>query len=116
MSSELSFRGGATSAILTIRPSVRARVMRLRVDPRTGAVVLTVPPRVSRRRALDSHAGLRGIFAGLAAEQVQRLALQPAQQARLQRLQGTADQDAPRFDPGRARALRTPIDRVQNAI
>lgn len=52
VSSELSFRGGSTSATLTVRPSARARVMRLRVDPRTGAVVLTVPPRVSRKRAL----------------------------------------------------------------
>lgn len=52
MTSELSFCGGATSASLTIRPSPRARVMRLRVDCRTGAVLLTVPPRVSRKRAL----------------------------------------------------------------
>jgi predicted metal-dependent hydrolase len=33
--------------------SPRARVMRLRVDPRTGSVLLTVPKRVSRRRALE---------------------------------------------------------------
>jgi predicted metal-dependent hydrolase len=52
VTSELSFRGGAISASLTVRPSARARVMRLRVDPRTGAVVLTVPPRVPRKRAL----------------------------------------------------------------
>ena len=68
MSSELSFRGGATSAILTIRPSARARVMRLRVDPRTGAVVLTVPPRVSRRRALDWAAGQRAWIEAALAE------------------------------------------------
>jgi predicted metal-dependent hydrolase len=52
VTSELSFRGGSTSAILTVRPSPRARVMRLRVDPRTGAVVLTLPPRISHKRAL----------------------------------------------------------------
>ena len=49
MSSERAL-GGAT---LTLKPSPRARVMRLRVDSRTGAVVLTYPRRLSQRRALD---------------------------------------------------------------
>lgn len=39
-------------APLTLKPSPRARVMRLRVDGRTGAVVLTYPPRLSQRRVL----------------------------------------------------------------
>lgn len=39
--------------------SARARVMRLRVDRRTGQVVLTVPRRVSRRKALDWASGHR---------------------------------------------------------
>lgn len=33
--------------------------MRLRVDPRTGAVLLTVPPRVSQKRAIAWAAGQR---------------------------------------------------------
>lgn len=37
---------------VTVKVSARAKVMRLRVDPRTGGVLLTVPKRVSRRRAL----------------------------------------------------------------
>jgi predicted metal-dependent hydrolase len=37
---------------LTLKTSARAKVMRLRVDPRTGNVLLTVPRRVSQRRAL----------------------------------------------------------------
>jgi predicted metal-dependent hydrolase len=37
---------------VTIRVDKRARRLRLRVDPRTRAVTLTVPRRVSRRRAL----------------------------------------------------------------
>jgi predicted metal-dependent hydrolase len=41
--------GGAP---LTVTVSARARRMRLRVDPRTGSVLLTVPRRVSQRRAL----------------------------------------------------------------
>jgi predicted metal-dependent hydrolase len=52
VSSELVFAAGGTSAALQLTVSARARVMRLRVDPRTGAVVLTVPSRVSRRKAL----------------------------------------------------------------
>ena len=46
-------------APVTIRVSARARRMRLRVDPRTGTVTLTVPKRVSRRRALAWAAGHR---------------------------------------------------------
>jgi hypothetical protein len=42
---------------LTLKVSARARVMRLRVDPRTGAVSLTIPRRASRRRALEWAAG-----------------------------------------------------------
>ncbi|HWH18862.1 MAG TPA: M48 family metallopeptidase [Allosphingosinicella sp.] len=52
MISELSFGGGAASAPLTVRISPRAKVMRLRVDPRTGTVLLTIPKGVSRRKAL----------------------------------------------------------------
>ena len=59
MTSELRFSGGTISAALTIKPSPRARVMRLRVDPRTGGVVLTLPRRVSRAKALAWAAGHR---------------------------------------------------------
>ncbi|MGQ0661664.1 M48 family metallopeptidase [Sphingosinicella sp.] len=37
---------------VTLRESARARRMRLGVDPRSGAVTLTIPRRASRRRAL----------------------------------------------------------------
>jgi predicted metal-dependent hydrolase len=59
VSSELRFEGGSVSAVLTLKTSARAKVMRLRVDPRTGAVILTVPRRVSQRRALQWAAGHR---------------------------------------------------------
>jgi len=42
-----------------MRVSPRARRLRLRVDPRTGAVLLTVPKRTSRRHALAWAAGHR---------------------------------------------------------
>lgn len=57
-SSDLRFAGGVTEAPLTIKTSPRAKKMRLRVDPRTGAVLLTVPKWVSRKKALrwaDEH-------------------------------------------------------------
>ena len=50
MSSELRLPCGTP---LTLKVSPRAKVMRLRVDQRTGAVLLTVPRRCSQRRALD---------------------------------------------------------------
>ncbi|MBV9929583.1 MAG: M48 family metallopeptidase [Alphaproteobacteria bacterium] len=59
MTSELRFEGGGRSAALKLMVSPRARVMRLRVDRRTGDVVLTVPRRVSQRKALDWASGHR---------------------------------------------------------
>ena len=55
----LVFRGGVTEAALTLTVSARARVMRLRVDPRTAQVLLTIPRRASRKRALEWAAGQR---------------------------------------------------------
>ncbi len=46
--------GGAR---LTLKVSPRARRMRLHVDPRTRSVILTVPKRMSQRRALAWAAG-----------------------------------------------------------
>jgi hypothetical protein len=59
VSSELSFEAAGNSVPLTLRVSATARVLRLRVDRRTGAVVLTVPRRTSRRSALAWASGHR---------------------------------------------------------
>ncbi|MEA3049873.1 MAG: hypothetical protein QOG84_1709 [Sphingomonadales bacterium] len=59
MSSELIFEAGGRSAALRLNVSARARVMRLRVDRRTGEIVLTIPRRASRRRALEWASGHR---------------------------------------------------------
>ena len=59
VNSDLIFRGGDTEAALKLAVSPRARVMRLRVDPRTAEVLLTVPKRVSRKQALIWAAGHR---------------------------------------------------------
>ena len=74
VSSELRFGAGVP---LTLRVSPRARVMRLRVDPRTGAVLLTVPRRVSQRRALDWAAGQRAWIEAALADVPETLALGP---------------------------------------
>ena len=64
MSSELRFGG----APIALKVSPRARRLRLKVDPRTRSVLLTVPRRVSQRRALAWAAEHRGwIEAALAA-------------------------------------------------
>jgi len=51
--------------------------MRLRVDPRTGAVLLTVPKRVSRRRALEWAAGQRAWIEAALANVVPRAEIAP---------------------------------------
>ena len=56
VTSEAAFAGGVP---LRLVESPTARRLRLRVDRRTGEVVLTLPRRVSRRKALDWAAGHR---------------------------------------------------------
>jgi len=74
VSSERLFAAGVT---LTLKTSPRARVMRLRVDPRTGCVLLTVPRRISRRRALDWAAGQRDWLEAALADVAPALAIEP---------------------------------------
>jgi predicted metal-dependent hydrolase len=59
MTSELRFEGGGRVAALRLAVSPRARVMRLRVDRRSGDVVLTVPRRASQKKALEWAAAHR---------------------------------------------------------
>ena len=73
MSSERSLAG----APLTLRVSPRARRMRLRVDPRTRSVLLTVPRRVSERRALAWAAGQREWVASALAALPEALPIAP---------------------------------------
>lgn len=108
MSSELAFSGGTTTAILTISLSPRAKVMRLRVDPRTGQVILTVPRRVSRRRALDWAAGHRAWIEQALAEIPPPAALQPGASVPLHGEPHLIDWDPSRprkvsLEPGRIR-------------
>lgn len=54
------FRGGGVEAPLVLKVSAQARVMRLRVDARTGKVILTLPRRASRKRAVEWAESKRG--------------------------------------------------------
>lgn len=66
--SEPTFAGGGRTATLQVRRSPRARAMRLSVDPRDGAVKLTLPQRSALREALKWVETKRGwIEAQLAA-------------------------------------------------
>ncbi|SMF63664.1 hypothetical protein SAMN06295910_1110 [Allosphingosinicella indica] len=62
---------------LVLRPSARARVMRLSVDPRTGGVVLTYPRRVSARRAMAWADSQRGWIDAAVARVPPAIALTP---------------------------------------
>jgi hypothetical protein len=59
ISSTVSSEHELGGARLTLKISPRARRMRLHVDPRTRSVVLTMPKRMSQRRALAWAAGHR---------------------------------------------------------
>jgi predicted metal-dependent hydrolase len=65
------------SAPLTLKASPTARTMRLRVDARTGGVVLTFPRRVSQRRALEWAAGHTAWIEAALARIPERVALEP---------------------------------------
>jgi hypothetical protein len=77
MISELHFEAAGGEAELKLIVSPRARTMRLRVDRRSGAVVLTVPKRASRRKALEWAAGHRAWIEAQLAQIVPVAALAP---------------------------------------
>jgi hypothetical protein len=77
VNSDLFFSGGAITAPLIIKASPRAKVMRLRVDPRTGAVLLTVPRRVSSKKAVEWAAGHREWIEAALAKVEARVAIEP---------------------------------------
>lgn len=62
---------------LTLKVHPRAKVMRLRVDQRTGTILLTVPRRCSERRALDWAAGQRPWIERALADVAPSVAIEP---------------------------------------
>jgi predicted metal-dependent hydrolase len=80
---------------LIVKASSRARVMRLRVDPRTGAVMLTVPRRASRRKALEWAARQRAWIDAARAAVPPPLPLEPGTEIPLYGLPHRLDWSAP---------------------
>ena len=101
MSSDLSFSGGGVTAPLTIKASPRAKRMRLKVDPRTGSVVLTLPRRVSQKKALAWAAGHREWVEQALADVPAPVALGPGAEVPLYGLPHVVD-----WSPERPRTVR----------
>jgi len=89
--------GGAP---VTIRVDARARRMRLRVDPRTKGVTLTVPRRTSERRALAWAAGQRAWIERALADIPETLAFAPGGTVPLEGVAHRLD-----WDPARPRRI-----------
>ena len=87
--------------------SPRARVMRLRVDPRTGAVVLTVPRRTSQRKALEWAAGHRPWIERQLARMPERVPLAAGAAIPLRDRPHLVD-----WDPARSRIVRLEDGRI----
>ena len=104
-SSELSL--GDRTIPLTIKPSPRARVMRLRIDTRTGGVLLTVPRRVSTRRALEWAEGQRTWIEAQLAEVPPQVPLVAGGMVPFRGVQHRID-----WEEGRSRTVRVEEDRL----
>jgi len=74
VTSEVALPGGP---VVTLKVSARARSIRLKVDARTGGVILTVPRRVSQRRAVEWAAGHRQWIEEALRRVPERVALRP---------------------------------------
>jgi len=93
---------------LTLKPSAQARVMRLRVDSRTGAVTLTYPRRVSQRKALDWAATKRDWIEAAVRAVPETLPLAPGA---LLPLHGEPHRIE--HEPGRSRLVRVEAQRIR---
>ena len=101
MNSELRFDGGGTSAGLVLKPSARARVMRLRVDARSGAVTLTYPRRTSQRKAVEWAVKQREWIEAALARVPAEMPLSPGAQLPIEGIPHRLD-----WDPARPRTVR----------
>ena len=105
---------------VTLRTAPNARRLRLKVDPRTRTVILTVPRRVSRRRALDWAAGHRAWIERALAEIPPPAALQPGASVPLHGTPHVIDWDSSRprtasLEPGRIR-IGGPLETLEPRI
>ncbi len=92
---------------IQLRRSVRAKGLRLRVDPRTGGVLLTVPNRVSEKKALAWAAGHRAWIERQLAAVPPAAAIEPGATIPLYGVPHTLD-----WSPERTRTVRVEPGRV----
>ena len=107
MNSELRFEGGGVTAKLTLKPSPRARVMRLRVDARSGAVTLTFPHRVSQRKAIEWAAKQRPWIEAALAKVPAEVPFAPGGELPIEGIVHRID-----WEPGRSRLVKVEPGRI----
>jgi predicted metal-dependent hydrolase len=107
VNSDLRFEGGGLSAKLTLKPSPRARVMRLRVDSRSGAVTLTFPRRVSQRKAIEWAAKQREWIEAALAKVPAEVPLAPGGELPIEGKAHRID-----WEPGRSRLVKVEPGRI----
>ncbi|HEX2764567.1 MAG TPA: SprT family zinc-dependent metalloprotease [Allosphingosinicella sp.] len=105
---------------LKLRVSPTARALRLRVDRRTGEVVLTLPRRASRRGALEWASGHREWIEAQLAEVAPPQPLAPGATIPLQGVPHVIDWASerprlPRLEPGRI-LVGGPADNLENRL
>jgi predicted metal-dependent hydrolase len=104
---ELHFSGGGHSRPLTIRRSARAKRMRLAVDPRDGAVRLTLPQRAALKPALAWAESQRAWVEQALAKLPVVAPIGPGSLIPFEGASLTVD-----WQPGRSRTLRREEDRL----
>jgi predicted metal-dependent hydrolase len=107
VNSELRFEGGGLTAELTLKPSPRARVMRLKVDSRSGAVTLTFPRRVSQRKAIEWAAKQRPWIEAALAKVPAEVPLAPGGELPIEGMAHSID-----WEPGGSRLVKLEPGRI----
>lgn len=90
-----------------LKPSARARVMRLRVDSRSGAVTLTYPRRMSQRRAIEWAAGQRRWIEDALAKVPAQVPIAPGRDLPIGGIPHRID-----WEPGRSRVVKVESGRI----
>jgi predicted metal-dependent hydrolase len=104
---ELTFSGGGHSRPLTVRRSAQAKRMRLAVDPRDGAVRLTLPRRAALKPALLWAEGQRAWIEQALAKLPMTAPLGPGAEIPFEGAMLTID-----WQPGGSRTVRRDGDRL----
>jgi predicted metal-dependent hydrolase len=92
---------------LKLKPSPRARVMRLKVDSRTGEVTLTYPRRIAQRKALAWAAEQRAWIEARLRELPDKMPIRPGSTLSVEGVPHRID-----WQESRSRTVRVEQDRI----